>query len=65
MPFLVPADEFAQAAVRNIMAKKTYSTVPWQMGIVSKLLRLLPNCVFDKVFGKRKQKPRNNEINRA
>lgn len=65
MPFLVSADEFAQAAVRNIMAKKTYSTVPWQMGIVSKLLRMLPNCVFDKVFGKRKQKPRNNEINRA
>ena len=65
MPFLVTADEFAQAAVRNIMAKKTYSTVPWQMGIVSKLLRVLPNCVFDKVFGKRKQKPRNNEINRA
>jgi hypothetical protein len=28
------------------------------MGWVAKLLRLLPNALFDKLTGKRKQKPR-------
>lgn len=65
MPFLVTADEFAAQAKKAILAKRSYTTIPWQMGVVGKLLRALPNCVFDKVFGNRKQKPRNTEINRA
>lgn len=65
MPFILTADEFAKRAADAIMAKRTYTTIPWQMGVASKLLRLLPNWLFDKVFGKRKQKPRNSEIHRA
>ena len=55
MPFILTADEFAKRAADAIMAKRTYTTIPWQMGVASKLLRLLPNWLFDKVFGKRKQ----------
>lgn len=65
MPFILTAEEFAKRAADAIMSKHTYTTIPWQMGVVSKLLRLLPNCLFDKIFGKRKQKPRNSEIHRA
>ena len=65
MPIIVTAEEFARVAVKAILAKRTYTTIPWQMGIAGKLLRLLPNCLFDKVFGKRQQKPRNSEIHRA
>ena len=65
MPFILTPEEFADRAVPRILAKKTYSTIPWQMGIVSKILRMLPPCLFDKLFGNRKQKPRNNEIHKA
>lgn len=65
MPFIVTAEEFARVAVKVILKKRSYTTIPWQMGIVGKLLRMLPNCLFDKVFGKRQQKPRNDEIHRA
>lgn len=50
MPFLMPADRFAAAAVRTIAAGASYRVIPWQMGVVAKLLRALPNLVFDALF---------------
>lgn len=65
MPFILTPEEFAKRAADAIMAKRTYATIPWQMGVASKILRMIPNCLFDKIFGNRKQKPRNSEIHRA
>lgn len=62
MPFILEADEFARRAVRAIEAQVSYRTIPWQMGLVGKLLRVLPNCVFDKVFANRGEKPRAKEL---
>jgi len=50
MPFLMPVDRFAAAAARAIDAGASYRVIPWPMGIVTKLLRLLPNVVFDALF---------------
>lgn len=50
MPFLMPVDRFAAAAARAIDAGASYRVIPWPMGIVAKLLRLLPNVVFDALF---------------
>lgn len=50
MPFLMPADRFAAAAVRAIDAGASYRVIPWQMGVAAKLLRALPNPVFDALF---------------
>jgi hypothetical protein len=50
MPFLMPADRFAAAAARAIDAGRSYRVIPWPMGIVAKLLRLLPNVLFDALF---------------
>ena len=50
MPFLMPVDRFAAAAARAIDAGTSYRVIPWPMGIVAKLLRLLPNVVFDALF---------------
>jgi NAD(P)-dependent dehydrogenase (short-subunit alcohol dehydrogenase family) len=50
MPFLMPAGRFAAAAARAIGAGTSYRVIPWPMGIVAKLLRLLPNAVFDALF---------------
>lgn len=58
MPFLTPASTFARVAARAIAAGRSYQVIPWQMGVVAKLLRLLPNTVFDRVFAGRPRKPR-------
>lgn len=65
MPFILTPDEFAKRAANAIMAGRSYATIPWQMGVVAKILRILPNPLFDKIFGNRKQKPRNSGIHRA
>ena len=56
MPFLMPVDRFAAAAARAIDAGTSYRVIPWPMGIVAKLLRLLPNVVFDALFAHAPQK---------
>lgn len=58
MPFLMEPEAFAKEAVKAIMSGRTYCTIPWQMGILARLLRLIPNCLFDKILVSRKQKPR-------
>ncbi len=50
MPFLMPVDRFASAAARAIDAGKRYRVIPWPMGVVAKVLRLLPNVLFDALF---------------
>jgi short-subunit dehydrogenase len=58
MPFLTDADVFARKAADAIARQASYVTIPWQMGLVAKLLRLLPNAVFDRAFARRQRKPR-------
>lgn len=58
MPFLMPADKFADRAFRAIEAGTSYCVIPWQMGWVAKLLRLLPNRLFDQLFAGRGRKQR-------
>ena len=43
MPFMLEADEAARRFAKAIEIGKSYSVIPWQMGIVAKLMRLLPN----------------------
>ena len=46
MPFILEPDEFARRAVRAIDAHKTYTVIPWQMGLLAKLMKIAPNCHF-------------------
>ena len=59
MPFLMQADKFAAKAFRAIEAGASYRVIPWQMGVLAKVLRVLPNRWFDKVFAGRPRKPRS------
>ena len=59
MPFLTDPDVFAARAVRVIERQASYAVIPWPMGVVAKLLRLLPNALFDRAFAGRKHKPRD------
>ena len=61
MPFLMKPKDFAEKAFDAIASQSSYCVIPWQMGLVAKLLRLLPNALFDKVFAGRKRKPRASE----
>lgn len=61
MPFLMPAEQFAERAFRAISAGVSYRVIPWQMGVVAKLMRLLPNPLFDALFAGRGRKPRRGE----
>jgi short-subunit dehydrogenase len=58
MPFLLPAAEAARRFAKAIEKGSRYTVIPWPMGIVAKILRLLPNCLYDRLFSKAKRKPR-------
>lgn len=60
MPFLMPAEAFADQAFAVIQAGHSYRVIPWQMGVVAKLLRLLPDGVFDKALAGRARKHRRD-----
>ena len=61
MPFLMPPEAFADQAFAAIEAGASYRVIPWQMGAVAKLLRLLPNTLFDKALAGRSRKLRQTE----
>ncbi len=61
MPFMLQPEEFAARAVQAIAAGTSYRVIPWQMGVVAKLMRLLPNAVFDRLLEGRGRKKRRGE----
>jgi hypothetical protein len=58
MPFLLPAAVAARRFARAIARGSSYAVIPWPMAIVAKLLRLLPNWLYDRLFAKAPRKPR-------
>lgn len=60
MPFLMTPEAFAAQAFTTIVAGDSYRVIPWQMGVVAKLLRLLPNALFDKALAGRPRKHRQH-----
>lgn len=61
MPFLMPAERFAARAAEAIAAGVSYRVIPWQMGVVARLLRLLPNWLYDLAFSRAPRKARQNK----
>ncbi|MFT7722696.1 MAG: SDR family oxidoreductase [Roseateles sp.] len=61
MPFLMPVDAFADQAARAIRAQASYRVIPWQMGVLAKILRLLPNALYDRALAGRGRKRRAGE----
>lgn len=58
MPFLMPVDAFAGRALAAIAAGRSYTVIPWQMGWVARLLRVLPDWLYDRAMADRGRKPR-------
>jgi hypothetical protein len=64
MPFLMRPDTFANQAFHAIEKGVSHRVIPWQMGVVANLLRILPNAVFDRVLAGRPRKHRRDETHR-
>jgi short-subunit dehydrogenase len=62
MPFLMSPECFAQSAFTAIEAGASYRVIPWQMAVVAKLLRVLPNALYDKVLAGRPRKQRQGPV---
>jgi hypothetical protein len=61
MPFLMPAAKFAAKAVAAIEKGTSYCVIPWQMGVAAKLLRAMPNWLYDAVFLRAPHKVRQDD----
>lgn len=62
MPFLIEASDAAARMACIIQRGSSFSVVPWQMGIVGKILRWFPNWLYDWAFSKAPRKSRKVEL---
>ncbi len=59
MPFLMSAEAFAQSALRTIERGIRYRVIPWPMGAVAKILKVLPEALFDRLLKGQPRKHRH------
>jgi short-subunit dehydrogenase len=62
MPFLLSADEAAPRIARAIAARRRLAVIPWQMALVSALLRAMPGWLYDRLASRAPRKPRDAAI---
>lgn len=58
MPFLLPVERAAARFAALIARGASYTVVPWPMGVVAKLLRILPDWLYDRLFTSAPRKSR-------
>ena len=58
MPFLIDVDEAVIRFARAIDARTSFTVIPWTMGVAARVLRVVPNWLYDRVFSRMPRKPR-------
>lgn len=61
MPFLMAPDRFARQAFKAIQSGGSFRVIPWQMAWVARLLRVLPDALFDRLLAGQPRKHRAAE----
>jgi short-subunit dehydrogenase len=61
MPFLMSADDFAHQAFKAIEQGASFKVIPRPMAWVARLLRILPDALFDRAFKNQPRKHRAQE----
>jgi short-subunit dehydrogenase len=61
MPFIMSADQAARKFAAIIDSGSSFAVIPWQMAVVARLLRVVPNWLFDLALRKAPHKPRRGE----
>ena len=59
MPFLLSADDAARRIARAIAARRRLVVIPWQMALVSVVLRGMPGWLYDRLASRAPRKPRD------
>lgn len=59
MPLLMSAEAFADRAFTAIGRGSSYRVIPWQMGVAARLLRVMPDWLFDRLLAGRPRKHRH------
>lgn len=50
MPFMISADAAARTIARVIAKGHRHAVLPWQMALVARILSVLPNALYDRLF---------------
>jgi short-subunit dehydrogenase len=58
MPFLLEVDDAARRIARVIEQGRGFAVIPWQMAIVARIMKLLPDPLYDALFARAPRKPR-------
>lgn len=58
MPFMLDADVAAKRMARAIARQTSFTVIPWQMGLVGRVLKILPRWLYDLLFANAPHKPR-------
>lgn len=61
MPFIIEAEIAAARMARAIERKVSFCVIPWQMGLLGRLLKLLPRWLYDRLFVNAPHKPRGGK----
>ena len=59
MPFILEVDDAAQRIAKIINRGCAFSVVPWQMGLVGRVMKWLPNWLYDYLLKNATYKPRH------
>jgi short-subunit dehydrogenase len=58
MLFIMSAETAASKIMSIIESGQTFAVIPWQMAIAARVLRMLPNWLYDRLFARAPRKPR-------
>jgi hypothetical protein len=58
MPFLLAADDAARRIARIARDGRSFAIVPWQMAIVGRVMKVLPDWLWDRALAGAARKPR-------
>jgi short-subunit dehydrogenase len=58
MPFMLSADDAARKIIAIVGRGKSFAVIPWQMAIVARLLRVMPDWLYDSLASRAQRKPR-------
>ena len=58
MPFILDAGDAARRMARAIERQTSFTVIPWQMGLVGRILKWLPDWLYDRLFAHAPRKPR-------
>lgn len=62
MPFIISADDAAARFARAIDDRRRLAVIPWQMAMVARIMRILPNWLYDRLAARAPRKPRDVRI---